>query len=974
MTYSKIFNAKVQKYNKIFSSKELVQENIFHENTGLMIISGQKKDFGFIKYCSKQLQGAFGGDLIGQSLMTCFPRLMRPSYEKKLQDCLNSTTSLNRTHLNQVCVDKDGFLFRSSLYFNISPCLAKGFNFYLFSRKCKANKDYILIRNDGSVEDFSRNVAEKLGLIGGKLKINQICPELEIVNNALNFYEDYFCVAKNHENNSEIKPSEKETKAQEIFNDYTSEGKRLTFFSFGKQDEGFVYHCKIDKIGIPIGKLLILEEIKFSNRDGDSGPSPERFKVTESQFITEEEKEGEWIDFDLLERDIKKEQNNELPKQTEGIFLSTERNLIMSSPRQAPRMPSKNQMRSTEVEVIEIKEKQSSVASKSRVDSQGKISKSFEIAVTTKFYSNLYKLLLVLVYVILVGLLVSMIVLTQTLNADLGLLQGRKELITSLEMENVLVTNAQRNMRILMGFASGLQDENDYDPLFKTAALLNNLSTDVLQMAEYNRIFLKNIELLDPQNRERIFTKDVKIYESGSDQSFILFTIIEAVQKMLEMESKAVGIAKIDVKNALEIFKIIMRNSLNDFLVTNQAKIAAILESSHVNKGKAFKHIDKNWFATLACMGGLAVLYVGIIVKQYKREKRNLIAFTKLNPQRVKHIEAKITAFMNIIENEEELKPIQNLNNNDSENHNNVVKGGINSWKAEDRGIFLKYFFYSVYFLIMILAVIGFVSLSCVQAKASINNLNLGLFQLMFAAKSMSRINLALTIPIELFANSGGTLIENYYPSVELDKMVQELDAIEKGFLSNFDSSDNVDRINNILYKNACIALQNNAQQIASCQQLKKGLGSGYSSGFVQFIDYLRSLLQEVASRYESSDKSTASLTSLQKEYINGEMDEFLVMTPINKILVEKLDWEFENKIDQSRVQSTLLNCLLYVFLIGVCFALYLGVLKKIGENDNEFKKVLRVFPSNLIFSNFILKSYLLNTSAGALSSVINAI
>ena len=1097
LSYFKSFNSRSLKYNKAFSNDELAQENMFHETTGFMVISGLKKDMGIIKYCSKTIDKIYGEGIAGQNLVMILPGLMRPYYENFIQECLNSKDNAHfgKTEF-KICVDKNQFLFQVSNHINISPFLTEGLNFYLLSRKSKETKDYILITNDGDIENYSRPIAEKLGLplnnaSNSKLRISQICPELEVVNNALNS-------VLNHKNNdldsgktggstpqtpkglgnkstrnlnnflsrfrgfsnsfssknglSMMKDKSKleMARAKAIFHDYTEDGKEITFFPLAKggvrstrfQQGGLIYHCKISNFEVQEGRMLILEEIKSMDVDSDdissrkkevkfteAEPSKEnlekrkesigQFRATktffkkiesdesesesDSQFTTEEEKEGGWVNFDVLSSPAG---GSERPlnllgiSEDGGLFASTERNLI-GSPREALtiRHSIASKRRSnvlgivlkeeeeeetgtiTEDVVVVVKENESSVASKSKFDMQEKISKTFEQAVGTKYYSNIYKCLLALVYSVFLGMLVSLVVLSQTLNSDLDLLQGRKDLMINLEMENVLVIDAQRYIQILSGYISGEQDENDYNAEFKTPSLLSLLSSDISEMSEFNQNFLKDMETLDASNRERLFIKDVKIFYNSfgdSDETFTRFTIIEAIQKMLELESKAVGLAKVTLSDALTDFNLIMRNSLNDFLVKNQERIDAILNSSDSNKSKAFSQLDSNWIATLVGMTCLAVLYSGMIAKQYQREKQNLVAFTKLNPKRVKNLESKLTAFMTTIENEEELKPIQSVDESSYTKDGNLRIESLNSQngKGEDRGLILKYALYIVHFMIALAVVMVFVSVSCIQARNAISDLNSKLYRLMFVERSMSRINLAMAVPIELLAGNDTTLVENKYPSVELANMIAELNTIQNSFLGYFDSSGSSDSafVNEILFEDACAPLEKNTNQYQSCQQLKKGLDSGYSSGFLQFIDYLREVLKNVQSEYQGSDKGTSSLAELQKEYINDELAPFMVMRPINTMLVAELDWQFEKQIEKSQRQNNLLNALLYVFIVVICIGLYFSLLKKIGESDNEFKEVLRVFPSSLIFSNFILKSYLRKTSPGVLNHIINKI
>jgi len=1102
-TLMKAWTAKSQKYNKFFCSDELVRENIFHEDSGFMIVSGQKKDLGIIKYCSKELQKVYGEKIVGQNFVVVFPNLMRLSNSNVIADSLDSDNAhFNKTE-EKLCVDKDGFLFLVSNHLNISPVLTEGLNFYLVSRKCKTQKDYMMITNDGHIEDYSRSIAEKLGLPldGGanshsKLTISQVCPELNLVNNSLNIVLFNKKESSTENVKSSITPKASLTganlnvltkfqgfsqsfnakkpikdqsnvemeRAQKIFHDYTVDGKEVTFFPLTQkgsevrnmrfQQEGLIYHCKISNFEIEEGRLLTLEEMssgyddlsseannnqpttmrelkaptpgtpsnfKGINRQvtvGNFRPSQTFFRKiqhsrggshTVSQFTSEEEKEGGWVDFEVLmsasgtERQLVFGSTALQGRITsdDTILPSTERNIVIgNTPRHAAKLNNIAKNRRTNLlgtvsgaveeqsesrEVVVVKDnKKSSIASKSKHDTQEKISKYFEMAITTKFYSNRYKFLSILVFVIFLGLLISMIKLGDTLNSDLALIHGRTEVLKSLQIENVLIPAVHRNMRLLSGFASGQLSTSDYSASFQIPAILSSMGVQLSLMTQNNQIFLSNVGELDERNRGRIFKEDVRVYYNGFEDSseiFEKFNVIGALQKILSFELKAFDLSKINPVQAVSDYKVIMRNALNDFLVMNQQKVDEITLFSLQNQGNVFERMFNNAYATVAVLGILAAIYIGIMVKLYQRERRNLVAFAGLNSKRVQAVEAKITAFMKLIENEEELEPIQNII--DAESYS--VKGDsiekpaeISRSKGSDistRSILVKYILYTVYLMSVLFIIMGLVFVNCVEARNSINNLNLNIVRLMHVLKAVSRINLSMTTPVEMFVTNDSTLVENMTPSLKLQELIKELSTIQSALINSFDQQDGSEdeTIHHILYRDACSALTL-TPQIQVCKKLTAGAGIGYSSGYIQIIDYLRTVLQGVANQYRQSDKSPTSLNALLKTYVNTKMAPFLVIIPISQTFGELLGADFYDQIDRARTQNTVLSFTLYIFLVGLCFALYLAVLRKIGESDNRFKQVLGVFPPKLIFSNFVLKTYLLNTSAGILSSVINKI
>jgi len=86
------------------------------------------------------------------------------------------------------------------------------------------------------------------------------------------------------------------------------------------------------------------------------------------------------------------------------------------------------------------------------------------------------------------------------------------------------------------------------------------------------------------------------------------------------------------------------------------------------------------------------------------------------------------------------------------------------------------------------------------------------------------------------------------------------------------------------------------------------------------------------------------------------------------------LTTNYQNTLDSGYKNNNINVALISVILCVGCLIIHLSVIKTLREAENRFKNILQTLPSGISLSNFLLKAYLLRTSADALSSVKNRI
>jgi len=142
----------------------------------------------------------------------------------------------------------------------------------------------------------------------------------------------------------------------------------------------------------------------------------------------------------------------------------------------------------------------------------------------------------------------------------------------------------------------------------------------------------------------------------------------------------------------------------------------------------------------------------------------------------------------------------------------------------------------------------------------------------------------------------------------------------------------------------------------------------------IYLLDKMELMVSNIQQRYALSDKSPAALVNIQKT-------DFTLFTFIELLLAgqcttisEFLNADFKDETSASLHRRNAVLIVFAILMILLCVLIWIYVLKKIKEADNQFKTVLKSFPAGLVLSSFILKRFLIETSTGAMDFVKNEI
>jgi len=231
-----------------------------------------------------------------------------------------------------------------------------------------------------------------------------------------------------------------------------------------------------------------------------------------------------------------------------------------------------------------------------------------------------------------------------------------------------------------------------------------------------------------------------------------------------------------------------------------------------------------------------------------------------------------------------------------------------------------------------------------------------------------TKINLAIVVASELPIGNGTTLIMNVPTETGIVEQIQVIADLITQVTQVIAKSDLVDNpeIQTILFSNTCEFLDSSFFQYY-CNILKQ---QGISSGFLQLLAELESLLTKRQQNFQNSDRSAAALKMIERIDYDIIISVKRGLLGGTGVLGDLINADFEDYSKQDSAQRNLIFGLFTGYLAILTFSAWISLLKKLSEGNNEFKRVLKSLPPELILPNFILKSFLLKTSQGIIDTV----
>ena len=120
-------------------------------------------------------------------------------------------------------------------------------------------------------------------------------------------------------------------------------------------------------------------------------------------------------------------------------------------------------------------------------------------------------------------------------------------------------------------------------------------------------------------------------------------------------------------------------------------------------------------------------------------------------------------------------------------------------------------------------------------------------------------------------------------------------------------------------------------------------------------------------SKFMDSDRKPEDLLASQIEvFLQISSPVYLVLQRLNSIIVDIINKDFEDLVTSSQKLNVTLNVVILVFVVIQCFIIHFLVINKLKQKENQFKRILGMFPASVVLPNFMLKSYIIKTTKQA--------
>ena len=720
----------------------------------------------------------------------------------------------------------------------------------------------------------------------------------------------------------------------------------------------------------------------------------------------ENEKEHGWINFQTLEGNNCKTTSPDMnfPTLQSPLSSTSRHNLISSRSMKSPPLPQRSKTRAFTVgsspypnleSVITENEKaqrfecfsnalsrQESVFSlKSEFVPKSKIKKQkiFEQANLATYLLPKYKFLICVLFFVMGSIFLIQQILNFSIRSGFNDLDANKEIVLVSESRNYYLSFLNVVICFVYGQATNIFQIDDLVPGLNLAFFKVFLHQAIGNLTSTNSQLFGIANSLNDAQRQILFQKDVKIYES--DDNYNSFTTFQAVNQMVETALRVESEMMINLTNTIDDLDFIGSNLLHDLSVKGSQITDEFFENLQERKDSFLESLLITFLSiTIIPIGGLIVAN-SFVFAQYKVDMKNMLALTKINKQTVEHTLTNLTHFKVFLQQntnfEETLKEEQymQLLKNNIESYKNLKNQAVDNLQSPDlKGFTKPYFWFAwIVFVVLLQVTLSFLIYYSVFTK-NLKALGNKAYQLYFLDRTASKIIALRSGTFEMLLLNDTGHVFNEVTSVFVAKQIAELQDVEHELQSIFSSEDseNNDLVQNIMFDDACTYLEDQVTVYPSCKKLANYQNK---ASWINLISNIRQLYQNYLLKYLASDKSSATLLSLQKDFVRNIMSPTIaVSTAINTLLTNNVNEEFVKLNDGSKAWN---NRMPFMYLIVIIISIRMGlwnVIWPLNDMEMKFRQLLLLFPANVVLSNFMLKSYLLRVSRGALDSIRNEI
>jgi len=1013
--YQKQYTQKFQKYEKQFSNAYMAKENIYQESNVFFVLGGHKHENGFIKQCSPSVETTCGGSkkgYISQHISNLFLPSAHAYYREFFQSILaeGDVSLLQKPH-QSFFVNKNGHIFEANFCLWIHPEITKNLYLNMILRPISSISEYLVLRENGDIEGATEKIGQALGLNASTLQqssvsIRLLSDELYQAAQAFNLVN----IKKSFEQEegklkNRLLIASNMSKEAELANLFSSEGKEIEIsplcnkmHNLAKKKKDMKYHCRLSRIEGGPGFLTV---VSFSKANAKDMTVEERSLIlnddTTNSILSERIGASALLSpLPLMRRELSKDTdkysmfistnflppdtpNTVMPSSSRGMHPETPDSMaIPSSTRKLtitmdkfPNLNAKKQTTElhakTKRDDNELKDYISSHTS-SKTNGEKHTYRALKSALNQRTYSTTFKALCCIFYAVVAIALSSQLVFKIISDNTMNDLVIKKDLLNYAQTRSYYACKMAFTIETLYLLTIGY-DMTGYFSSFSTASMPAIVAGYYTSLATANNNIIALVKNLDQDIYDRLFEKDVRIYGSIYDMvttKHITLTTFQAVNQFGIFSDYMSSLSDPVISSASTAYTFMRTNGLNDYLVRN-AEVTSMFQASVDDQRDSI-----NFFIifclvmTPLLLVGVAAMLIFIIYKHYSTETRYLKTFIKVHPTSIKFILENTRNFQQALMSDasfEDRKLIEFFWNQSvsledlhiTSHHTRYDNQIVNVKKTQK-----KYFSFLIQTGIYMIILTTVPVWSFVYSQNSLDHIYVQQTQLQLSNRISERVTIDLMAMVEMYVSNNTLNVENSPALNQTIAAIAEIKSLRTEVLSGFaDASGNYDaQVKTIVFDGEECAVYGDFNTNYCTALNNLGILTSLNNLLAYFENYLTNQLEI----YQAFDFETATY----EDIIVGLYQNVATLGPSSSLLAYEaqrvngiIDKLLTQSVQDTKGKQNLIIGIFVATLFVVGCLIWVQILSKIKELDNEFKNVLQVLPPKLILSSFLLKQFL---------------
>jgi len=963
--FHQLMSQRVIKYQKYFDDPNLTEDNLHHNKNAFLLISTGKNSEGKIVHHSKSFQDLYSGkknkSYHGVHISKVFPQIFHHHYENLIKEIFEKgeTPSLNKIQRSFI-LHETGYLVEVELYIQLHPYILDDLYLDMLVRASYSSKEYLITGKNGILAGMTKTFHDQIDsktrkdLSSGNLKVASIAPQLSDLDQACNLiqkcqnnfttdkirFDDYQTILEQHS----LYPLQ-----QEIYFDHQKNAKAYQVSASFLSDHPA--HHKLFTLEPAIKashSANMLRSITKENRKRRrrqvekpatlnllESPRRELISPSAANFQTENTERK------FLFGGLKSQQNNSVTLEDEEFFVDSS------------------------VNTSHFKTE----------DLQEHNTKIFKLALKTKYYSKSFILLSVFFYLIVLITGISQIILKSVSDNTFQDLQLKKDLLKYAQFRSYYLYKIQFiSVGQVLQVEKLLTKEDFGSSFIPIQIMLPSILNYAKLTQDYNQLIITSIDTLDTQIKKELYQNDVRVFGTYRDSESKIYeniTNFEMIDKILNSAAYVNTVTDVYSDDCLYALRFLELNVLDDWTVKDNQMRSLFVDSVQNQKEHYQLIIILCLVIIPLLLAGIGFMLVWIIYQQYQAEKSLLLAFLKINHKAVEAILLKLQDLEQCLISDEYLDhqgstlltETQLVFSNTSQYDRKQGLQIIKTSALQKR--YWNYFFKAFGYLAILLSII---IANFVSAQSSIKTIYKRQDQLEVISSVAPDLCLIYCVSTELITSNNTLPVENAYPLNATAQHLKYLRELPTQLREIFDevSETQESNIYDILYKN------NNCENLSGiynyyCLLLVQ---TGMRTDVFSALSYFEQIVIERANLYQSQNFSNMTIgdfVHLSNRNAGNMLQAFEVTVGNSELLVDIVSAKLKQNTDEAQENRSKFLIGFLASLVIVSFLFWFQILKKLGEVNNNFKKVLQVFPSDLILANFVLKTFLQNTSQDGL-------